>query len=131
MAPLLLAPARAPSVKETSAAHRGGEADQGPRSLDLGPPPWVRGLICKKQVVHHLGPSPHTAATIRKEVLPPPPPPPHTPKMGYPGMAAIGQVWTRHCCSSRACPTAFRALSLHHVLALFVFQTVPSPSLPG
>ena len=42
--------------------------------------------------------------------------------------AAIGQVWTRHCRSSRTCPTAFIALSVHHVfirpLALLVFQTV-------
>ena len=49
--------------------------------------------------------------------------------------AAIGQVWTRHCRSSRACPTAFIALSVHRVfywpMALFVFQTGPSPYLPG
>ena len=48
---------------------------------------------------------------------------------------AIGQVWTRHCRSGRACPTAFIALSVHHVfirpLALLVFQTVPGPCLPG
>ena len=47
----------------------------------------------------------------------------------------IGQVWTRHCRSSHACPTAFIALSVHHMfarpLALLVFQTVPSPCLPG
>ena len=56
------------------------------------------------------------------------PPPPH-------GGAAIGQVWTRHYCSSRACPTAFIALSVHHVfiwpVALLVFRTIPSPCLPG
>ena len=50
-------------------------------------------------------------------------------------MAAIGQVWTRHCRFSRAGPTAFIALSVHHMfiwpLALFVFQTVPGPCLPG
>ena len=49
--------------------------------------------------------------------------------------AAMGQVWTRHCRSSRACPTAFIALSVHHVfvrpLALLVFHTVPCPCLPG
>ena len=49
--------------------------------------------------------------------------------------AAIGQVWTRHCCSNRACPTAFIALSVHHMfiwpVALFVFQTVLGPCLPG
>ena len=49
--------------------------------------------------------------------------------------ATIDQVWTRHCRSSRACPTAFIALSVHHVfirpLALLVFQTVPGPCLPG
>ena len=49
--------------------------------------------------------------------------------------AAIGQVWTRHCRSSRACPMAFIALSVHHVfvwpLALLVFQTAPGPCLPG
>ena len=49
--------------------------------------------------------------------------------------AAIRQVWTRHCRSSRACPTAFIALSVHHMfvrpLALLVFQTVPGPCLPG
>ena len=46
--------------------------------------------------------------------------------------AAIGQVWTRHC---RACPTAFIALSVHHMfvrpVALLVFQTVQDPCLPG
>ena len=31
------------------------------------------------------------------------------------GGAAIGQVWTRHCRSGRACPTAFIALSVHHM----------------
>ena len=44
-------------------------------------------------------------------------------------------MWIRHCRSSRACPMAFIALSVHHVfiwpLALFVFQTVPGPCLPG
>ena len=56
---------------------------------------------------------------------------------GWPraGVAAIGQVWTRHCCSSHACPKAFIALSVHHVfirpLALLAFRTVPSPCLPG
>ena len=42
-------------------------------------------------------------------------------------MAAIGQVWTRQCRFNRACPTAFIALSVHHMfvrpLALLVFQT--------
>ena len=51
------------------------------------------------------------------------------------GGRAIGQVWTRYCRSSRACPTAFIALSVHHVfvrpMALFVFQTVPCPCPPG
>ena len=41
-------------------------------------------------------------------------PPPPTPKSGTRREAAIGQVWTRHCRSSRACPTAFIALSVHH-----------------
>ena len=49
--------------------------------------------------------------------------------------AAIGQVWTCHCRSSRACPTAFIALSVHHMfvrpVALLVFQTIPDPCLPG
>ena len=49
--------------------------------------------------------------------------------------AAIGQVWTHHCRSSRACPTAFIALSVHHMfvrpVAVLVFQTVPCPCLPG
>ena len=49
--------------------------------------------------------------------------------------AAIGQVWTRHCRSSRACPTAFITLSVHHMfvrpVAVLVFQTVPGPCLPG
>ena len=48
--------------------------------------------------------------------------------------ATIGQVWTRHCRSSCACPTAFIALSVHHVffrpMALFVVQTGPGPYLP-
>ena len=49
--------------------------------------------------------------------------------------AAIGQVWTRHCRSSRACPTAFIALFVHHMfiqpLASLVFQTIPRPCLRG
>ena len=53
---------------------------------------------------------------------------------GAPG-AAIGQVRTHHCRSSRACPAAFIALSVHHMsvrpVALLVFQTVPCPCLPG
>ena len=57
------------------------------------------------------------------------------PISGGGGWATIGQVWTRHRRSSRACPTAFMALSVHHVfirpLALLVFQTVPGPCLPG
>ena len=48
--------------------------------------------------------------------------------------AAIGQVWTCHYRSSRACPTAFITLLVHHVfiqpLALLVFQTVPCSGLP-
>ena len=47
----------------------------------------------------------------------------------------MGQVWTRHCRSSRACPTAFIALSLHHMfvrpMALLEFQSVLCPCLPG
>ena len=45
----------------------------------------------KKKVARDLGPNPHTAPRIRKEVLTPPPPPPtpppphpHPPKKGYP-----------------------------------------------
>ena len=59
----------------------------------------------------------------------------HPPTAPGGGGGAIGQVWTHHCRSSRACPMAFIALSVPHVfvrpLALLVFQTVPSPCLPG
>ena len=50
-----------------------GGADWG--YLELGPetPPSVRGSIYKKKIVQDPGPNPHTAATIRKEVLTPPP----------------------------------------------------------
>ena len=41
-------------------------------SWDPGPPPWVRGSIYKKNVLQDPGPNTHTAATVRKEVLPPP-----------------------------------------------------------
>ena len=48
--------------------------------------PKVRGSMYKKKVAPDLGPNPHTAPRIRKEVLTPPPPtPPHTPKKGYLG----------------------------------------------
>ena len=44
-------------------------------------------------------------------------------------------MWTRHCRSSRACPTTFIALSVHHMfvqpMALLEFQSVPCPCLPG
>ena len=53
-------------------------------------------------------------------------PPPRHPKLTVaeiPVRAAIGQVWTRHCRSSRACPTAFIALSVHHV---FIRPLAPS-----
>ena len=55
--------------------------------------------------------------------------------VGFFFWAAIGRVWTRHCRSNCACPTAFIALSVHHMfirpLALLMFQTVPGPCLPG
>ena len=57
------------------------------------PPPWVRGSIYKKKVLHDPGPNTHTAATIRKEVLTPPiPPPPHPSKKGYPSAGGGGGV---------------------------------------
>ena len=40
----------------------------------------------KKKVAPDLGPNPHTAPRIRKEVLTPAPPTPQPPKKGYPGM---------------------------------------------
>ena len=52
----------------------GGGATGGTWSWDPAPP-WVRGSICKKKVLQDPGPNPHTAATIRKEVLTPPPTP--------------------------------------------------------
>ena len=51
------------------------------------------------------------------------------------GMAAIGQVWTHNYCSSRACPTAFIALSVHRMfswpLAHFAVHSCPCPFLRG
>ena len=47
----------------------------------------------KKKVAPDLGPNPHTAPRICKEVLTPPPPdtpPTHPPKKGYPGRGAKG-----------------------------------------
>ena len=69
-------------------AHRGGLTG-GTCSLDPGPPPWVRGSIYKKKVLQDLGPNPHTAAAIRKEVLTPPPPTP--PPKGTPGYGGGGE----------------------------------------
>ena len=54
----------------------GGGATGGTWSWDPGPPPWVRGSMYKKKVLHEPGPNTHTAATIRKEVLTPPHPQP-------------------------------------------------------
>ena len=48
--------------------------------------PWVWGSIYKKKVVQDPGPNPHTAAAIRKEMLPPPPPQ----KEGYLGRGVRG-----------------------------------------
>ena len=63
----------------------------GTRSSDPGPPPWVRGSMYKKKVARDLGPNPHTAPRIRKEVLTPPPdtPPPPPPQKGVPGYGGV------------------------------------------
>ena len=62
----------------------GGGATGGTRSWDPGPPPWVRGSIYKIKNLQDPGPNTHTAATIRKEVLPPPQ------KKRYPGAGGGG-----------------------------------------
>ena len=49
-------------------------ANVGALSWDLGPPPWVRASIYKKNNLQDPCPNTHTAATIRKEVLTPPQP---------------------------------------------------------
>ena len=75
------------SLVLTSKGPQGG-ATGGTQSSDLRPPPWVRGSMYKKKVAPDLGPNPHTAPRIRKEVLDPPrhpPPPPKKGKKGYPG----------------------------------------------
>ena len=71
----------------------GGGATGGTRSSDLGPQPWVRGSMYKKRVALDLGPNPHTAPRIRKEVLTPDPPPtppaPPAPQKGVPGYGGL------------------------------------------
>ena len=68
-----------PNVKKAKSSlargHMGGGGTGGTWSWDPRPPPWVRGSIYKKKVLQDPGPNPHTAATIRKEVLTPPAPP--------------------------------------------------------
>ena len=61
----------------------------GTRSLDPGPPPWVRGSIYKKKALQDPGPNTHTAAAIRKEVLTSPPPTPPPKKRG----TRVGGGW--------------------------------------
>ena len=84
-----------PSVKTAKSSlargHMGGGGPTGGTwSWDLRPPPWVRGSIYKKKVLHNPGPNTHTAATIRKEVLTPLPAPPPPKKGGTQVLGGTG-----------------------------------------
>ena len=70
------------TAKSSLARGHVGGADWGYPEWDLGPPPWVRRSIYKKKVLEDPGPSTHTAATIRKEVLNTPPQKKGVPRCG-------------------------------------------------